>query len=255
MNTKSANQFMVTSPAQVHDFHEDISTEFKLLFFKSNKYAISSQPLNDILFRVLIYERVVMSIVYLSLKAECVFDLREILNDQVLQLNSSWCCYEALEDLLEIKNIANLRRLSDTLSVPESLPTIVGYCILCAISQSTIHQVAAYKGACSTFPGIAMNIDNIFRIGLKELMDCVASFGQQYHCWAMMIFPRKVRDLVLKWSFIILSTTAIEYPEIFTMIFLDVCSHIVYVVSVPLLEIICSWEAHGIYSWCDWRQI
>lgn len=72
---------MVATPAQMHDFHEDIATKNKFLFFERDEDTITSQPLNDVLLWVLVDERVIMSIIDLNLETESVFYLWKILND------------------------------------------------------------------------------------------------------------------------------------------------------------------------------
>ena len=137
----------------------------------------------------------------------------------------------------------------------KSFPAIVGNGILSSVCKSTIHEVAAYEGACTTLSCIAMHKYDITRIFHKELEHLLAASCEEVKSWTVMIFPFKRGYLSIKGCWIIPNSCEVEYPIVVTVRFLDVLGYIADIISVELLDCTSSWKGHSDYPGCDVCQV
>ena len=145
--------------------------------------------------------------------------------------------------------------MGHTSTVLESFPTVVGNGILGVVCETTEHQVAADKGAGTSFAGVAVDVDDVLGVSLHELVYLLTCFGQQNQGRAMVIFPIIIVHLIFERRLVILPSTQIIDPKLVAMILFNETRNILNVVSVHFLEEVGGWEAHGVNTWCDSCQI
>lgn len=236
MESEATDEPMAATAAQVHYFYEDVSAEHHVLFLEGKVNAVTGEALYDIAFWVLVELLVVVRIEELRLQPERVLDLRQVFDYEVLESDAPWASHSPRKDLVEVEDVSELRGLGHAATMAEPLPPVVGDCALRIICKSAKQQIAAYKCASPSFASITVNVYHIFRVSFKKVVNCLASFRQQGHCWAVMVLPAVIINSPLEWSFVVRSATQVIDPKFVPMFLLDESGHIVYRVSVHLLK-------------------